>query len=143
MAGPSRRRRACGRAGRRRREVHGALVGEPFGARLVAAGQQPVLARRARLAAREPHGCDTRRSVMSDTVDVLEHLELALDAVAAGRRAGATAPRAQARSAAPASGYARSSASTGVSRVFVIAVCTPFMPGRGPGRPPCPPPIVS
>ena len=40
-------------------------------------------------------------------------------------------------------GYARSNASTGVSSVFVIAVCTPFMPGRGPGRPPCPPPIVS
>ena len=44
-------------------------------------------------------------------------------------------PSPQACSGAPAPGSSRSSASTGVSSVFVIAVCTPLMPGAPAGRP--------
>ena len=65
-----------------------------------------------------------------------------IDAVAARRRARATTAVSQGVPA-DASGYARSNASTGVLRVFVIPVWTPLIPGCPSGRPPCPPPTVS
>ena len=113
-------------------ESHRALVGEPSRARDSSPSrEQPVLPRRAGLAAGETPRCgDTRRSVIERNGDGFEHLDLALDAVAARRarrrrRSRAAAPYRRTRI-----GSARSSASTGVSSVFVIAVCTPLMPAR-------------
>ena len=60
------------------------LVGEGARRGFVAAGEQPVLARaRPGRRRRDPTVAVARRSVISETVDGFEHLELALDAVAA------------------------------------------------------------
>ncbi len=89
-----------------------------------------------------PQGRDVRRSVMSESVASSSTSTSRTMPSPPGAR---PAPPLPVRNAYRRTriGYARSKASTGVSRVFVIAVCTPFIPARPSGRPPCPPPIVS
>ena len=73
---------------------------------------------------------------------VLEHLQVALDALAARASPRRRSPGA-AGSAAPASGTPAPAPRSACSCVLVIAVCTPLMPGAARRRPPCPPAIVS
>jgi len=72
------------------RIVH--LSGSLFGVLLVPAGQQPVFALSARLAAGEPPGL--RYPALGDQRqgDVGEHEQIALDPLTAGGKAGSTAP---------------------------------------------------
>ena len=72
---------------------------------------------------------------------VLEHAQLADDAVAAAVPPGAARAEPQ-RQRSTRSGYASSSASTGVMSVFDIATWTPDGPSAS-GHAPWPPPIVS
>ena len=120
------------------REVHGALVGQPLRARdssppgssqfsPTAPGAPPARPGGGVIAALGDQRHLGRR----------ERLELAPDAVAARDARRRRRSRAAGRSGGTRNGSARSSASTGVSRVFVIAVCTPLMP-VGPRSPALP-----
>ncbi len=137
---PGVRSRTTSPASRRTVHLSGRRSGPPTRRRRAAASS-----RRPRPARRRPGptAAVTRRSVMSETRRVLEHLELPLDAVAAAARARATASPCGARSAARASGSARSNASTGVSQRVGHRGVHAAHAGRPTGRPPCPPPMVS
>jgi len=77
------------------RETARHLVGQPLGRVLVTTGHEPVLPRRTRPAAVEtPRRAGTAFGDERQR-DVLEHLEVALDAVAAPPAAGATTARPQ------------------------------------------------
>ena len=73
---------------------------------------------------------------------VLEHAQLAHDAVAAAMRARRRPSRPRSSQRSTRSGYSSSIASTGVANVFDIATWTPLGPSAS-GHAPWPPPTVS
>ncbi len=100
------------------------------------AGQQPVLAHRAGPAALEAPG--RRRPALGDQRQRgrLEHLEVALDALAARLAPRRRRSPGAAAAAAPAAGRPAPAPRSACCGCWSCAVCTPLMPGRGrPRRP--------
>ena len=127
--GRSRRRRGCGRARRRRPAARRCTLSGSGSARDSsppgssqfspgAPGSPPST----------PHGPVCRRSVTSDSVASSSTSRSRSMPSPPGNSPAPPLPR-RSVNRRTRSGSDRSSASTGVSRVFVIAVCTPLMPG--------------
>ncbi len=86
-----------------------------------------------------PHGGDTPPLGDQRHRGRLEHLEVALDAVAARRRARRRRSPAAAAGAGPAAGRPAPAPRSACCGCWSCAVCTPLMPRPRTGRPPCPP----